>query len=428
MEANHTNGAPPSEQPFPLQRLFVRRFVPAFVGFIGLFLILIGTTAWRATESIYLELAQRRAQNISRAVALHAPAPWQDLMTGKSFAELGSTTAILVKAFTDEVQELNLSELKVYDLNRRVLFATHAKEIGTFENGDALRAVIARSEPEIATKDLADGTRQYELYVPVFDNAGHLRAVFELYEPVGYLDDILTRSAFPAVAVPGILLIVLALALNGLVRRAQTDIDQRTSALNALRQRIETFVSATTVDAARTAGTGGDIESRKITTTLLFSDIRDFTSYAEQNTPEDVVDFLNELMTIQVDAIARHGGDIDKMIGDAVLARFDGSDGVSSAISAARDIQHSIKQSKYPRGIGIGVYRGEVVSGAIGPESRRDYTVIGDTVNIAARLCSAAKIGEIVTEAAFADNGFGPVESIQVKGRREAINIRRSTL
>ncbi|MEQ8194822.1 MAG: hypothetical protein RIB59_10070 [Rhodospirillales bacterium] len=140
-----TNPSPPAEplpldQPFPLKRLFLRRFVPAFIGFIGVFLLLIGFTAKHVAESIYLELAQRRAQTIARAVAGKAPAAWAHLMAGRTLAELKGDAKALRAAFNDEIREMNLPELKVYDLERKVIFATHTKEIGTTENGAALPA------------------------------------------------------------------------------------------------------------------------------------------------------------------------------------------------------------------------------------------------------------------------------------------------
>ncbi|WNJ99460.1 adenylate/guanylate cyclase domain-containing protein [Thalassospiraceae bacterium LMO-JJ14] len=417
----------PSEQPFPLGRLFRRRFIPAFLGFTGLFLVLLGITARHVIEEIYLEQAQRRAQTIARAVADIAPAPWAHLMAGTTLAELQNSTdaAVLSKAFTDEVREMNLPELKVYDMETRVLFATKAGEIGSTEPAQALRNTIDNSTSSIVTKKLPDGTSQYELYVPVFDDKHNVRTVFELYEPVTYLNAILINAAIPTMAVPAGLLLLLIFALNVLVGRAQRDIDARTSALKALQDRLSSFVSSTAISAARSAGQDGGIKSQKVETTLFYSDIRDFTGFSEQNPAETVVSFLNDIMTLQVDAIKKHGGDVDKMIGDAVLARFDGDDGDARAIAAAREIQSAIKAGNYPRKLGIGIHTGEVISGAIGPEDRRDFTVIGDAVNISARLCALAKADEIVVDADMADDAFSTSETVQVKGRVQGIAIRR---
>lgn len=415
------------EQPFPLRARFRRRFVPAFVGFIGVLLFLIGFTAQQVIEEIYLELAQRRAQTIARAVEAHSSAAWLDLTSGKAATMLRDSPRhqALKKAFGDEVREQQLDELKIYSLDRIVLFATIESEIGSTEDGEALRKVIKNSTSQLVTKTLDDQTKQYELYVPVFDEAGDLRTVFELYEPVGHLDEILTEAALPILLIPGLLLLLLALGLSRLVNSAQADIDLRTAALNDLRRRIESFVSTTAVDAARSADGTGGLKSQSMTTTLFFSDIRDFTGFAEQNTPEVVVDFLNQLMTLQVEVVKRHGGDVDKMIGDAVLARFDGDDGSTNALAAARDILKAVAQGDYPRALGIGIYRGVVISGAIGPEDRRDFTVIGDAVNVAARLCSAAKVGEVVVDESLADDGFGDSELLKVKGRQQPLAVRR---
>lgn len=424
----------PGEQPFPLARLFRRRFVPAFLGFTALFLFLLGLTAKQVIEQIYLEQAERRAATIARAVADVAPDAWAHLIEGKTLAELSSSVdaAALQKAFNDEVREMNLPELKVYDLERRVLFATKVDEIGSVENGDALKDVIKDDAPKLVSKALPDGQRQYELYVPVFDDAHRLGTVFELYEPVSYLNSILLRASVPTMAVPAALLLILIFALNALVGRAQLDIDARTRALKRLQDRLASFVSATAISAARDAGDAGAIMSRKVETTLFYSDIRDFTGYAEQNTPEVVVAFLNRIMSVQVNAVTRHGGDVDKMIGDAVLARFDGDDGPARALAAAYDIQDtvsSVSSEAFPRALGIGIYKGDVISGAIGPDDRRDFTVIGDAVNISARLCALAGQGDIVIDAALVPNAedamFQPAESVQVKGRRQAIQVRR---
>lgn len=418
---------PPIGEPFPLKRLFRRRFAPALLGFIGISLLIIGLTAQHAIEAIYLELAQRRAQTIERSVADSSTAAWASLMAGRSLAELqkSNDASILAAAFAMEVRQQNLLELKVYDLNRRALFATNANEIGSTENGDALRRVITEVKSGLVIKVLPNGTEQYELYVPVFDDKGALRAVFELYEPVNYLNTILLKSAIPIILIPGILFLLLGVTLDKLVGAAQTDIDIRSKLIDDLRKRLESFVSVTAVNAARGATNGSYIPSKRIQTTLFFSDIRDFTGFSEQHPPEEVVGFLNEVMGLQVEILNRHGGDVDKMIGDAILARFDDDEDGKQAIAAAREIQSSVARAQLPRMLGIGIYRGEVISGTIGPENRRDFTVIGDAVNVAARLCSAAQSGEIVVEASLADDQFKRHETVSVKGREAPISIGR---
>jgi adenylate cyclase len=415
------------DEPFPLQRRFRRRFLPALAGFVGILLVLIGLTARQVIETIYLELAQKRAQTIASSVQDVAPEAWRQVMEGVVISELSEQgpARMLVDALAAEQRHLNLDELKVYDLQHKVLYATDQSEIGSSETAQVLSDVIDNGVPSVATKALPDGTKQYEFYVPVFDGTGTMRVVFELYEPVGYLDAILTRAALPLVTIPGGLLIIFAFALDRLVRRAQFDIDARTTLIIDMRKRLESFVSATAVGAARRAGEDGSIESLAVETTLFFSDIRDFTGYAEQHGPAEVVAFLNRLMTLQVDVIGRHNGDVDKMIGDAVLARFDKNE---DAIAAAVEILDAVKEAAFPRAIGIGIYRGTVISGAIGPADRRDFTVIGDAVNVASRLCSAAAAGEVVVDAEMADDSFGGTEWISVKGRTQPLAVRRKTL
>ena len=167
------------------------------------------------------------------------------------------------------------------------------------------------------------------------------------------------------------------------------------------------------------------IPSRKVACALLYSDVRDFTGFAEAETPEAVVSYLNRLMTLQVEAVRAHDGDVDKMIGDALLARFDGPDAGRRAIDAAKDLLNRVDAEALPRGVGVGVYEGVVISGAVGARNRRDFTVIGDAVNVSARLCSAAAAGELVSDTALAGTDFGPAETLQVKGRQGGLEVRR---
>ena len=124
--------------------------------------------------------------------------------------------------------------------------------------------------------------------------------------------------------------------------------------------------------------------------TILFSDIRGFTTLAEQMPPADLLMMLNSYFTALSEPIDRHGGFIDKFIGDAIMAIFDGPQHAFNAVNAAVDMQAALSawnQSEHKNlQSGIGLHSGEVVIGTIGTENRMDSTVLGDSVNLAARL------------------------------------------
>ncbi len=140
--------------------------------------------------------------------------------------------------------------------------------------------------------------------------------------------------------------------------------------------------------------------------TLLFSDIRNFTTISEEKDPNELVEILNFYLNLQSEIIKVYDGDIDKFVGDAVIASFSGEKGSQKAIQCAIAIQATIEEQNNKRAhnhktlceVGIGINYGEVVVGNIGSHDRMDFTAIGSVVNIASRLCSHAKAGEILIE------------------------------
>jgi adenylate cyclase len=141
-------------------------------------------------------------------------------------------------------------------------------------------------------------------------------------------------------------------------------------------------------------------ESRQVT--LLFSDIRGFTTLSENRSPQEVVSLLNRYFSRQVDVIFRNGGALDKFIGDAIMAIWgaplDDSRHAEHAVGCALDMADTLKAFKKELGaagqdfdVGIGIHSGPAVVGLIGSEQRREYTAIGDTVNLASRIEGSTK-------------------------------------
>ena len=166
--------------------------------------------------------------------------------------------------------------------------------------------------------------------------------------------------------------------------------------------------------------------------TFLFTDVRGFTAMSETMEPEEVTKIMNQALTIQSDTVKKYDGMVDKYIGDAMMAIFnaplDLENHEEAAVLCAKEIQDQFKSSKISVEIGIGVNTGPAVVGNMGSETRFDYTAIGDTVNLAARLESSTKevgkdivIGESTAKACSFPLAVLP--SITVKGKQDRINI-----
>ena len=161
----------------------------------------------------------------------------------------------------------------------------------------------------------------------------------------------------------------------------------------AERFKLTKFVSKSTLDHIKKSeeiSLGGE----KKVMTVLFSDIRGFTSFSEKRDPAEVMTVLNEVMNLQADIVAEFDGDIDKYVGDELMAVFEGKDMIMRAVKCAEKIVRTIQKAYTESGesvqVGIGINTGELIAGNMGSGDRMDRTVIGDTVNLGARLCSIA--------------------------------------
>ncbi len=183
---------------------------------------------------------------------------------------------------------------------------------------------------------------------------------------------------------------------------------QRTKREEELRNRISRYVGNNLVEKLVNLKDGVFLETERRSVTVLFADIRSFTAIAERMAAEDVVLMLNQYFSIMVDLIFKNTGLLDKFVGDQLIAVFGLVDSDTNppenAIRTAIEMQaatEEIMKKRKRKGletfdVGIGINTGNAIIGNIGSTNRMDYTVIGDCVNVAARLEQMAKGGEII--------------------------------
>jgi adenylate cyclase len=175
-----------------------------------------------------------------------------------------------------------------------------------------------------------------------------------------------------------------------------------------VRSNFERYFAPQLAQRIASSGEAAKLGGDKRTVVVLFSDIRGFTALSETMRPDDMATLLTEYFTEMVECVFRHDGTLDKFIGDSVMAQWGApigaDDDADKAMAAAIDMMQELdklntkwKSEGRPQlDIGIGINQGEAFAGNIGSERRLEFTVIGDTVNTASRLCSAAGPGEIL--------------------------------
>jgi adenylate cyclase len=208
---------------------------------------------------------------------------------------------------------------------------------------------------------------------------------------------------------------VLALAFNSMLRGLRERL--------AMLRFVPRHTRAVIAEAVREHAASGDaFIARKKELAVLFSDIRGFTSLSDELPPDRVIAMLNSYLRRETEIVEGHSGSVDKFIGDAVMAIFEGPERFSNAASAALAIQTAMgklnadKAFERPIEVGIGIAGGEVVMGSVGSEDRMELAIIGRLTNLASRLTSAAGRGEVlVSELAFQALG-GLFEGERVEG------------
>ncbi|HWZ56059.1 MAG TPA: adenylate/guanylate cyclase domain-containing protein [Verrucomicrobiae bacterium] len=248
-----------------------------------------------------------------------------------------------------------------------------------------------------------------------------------------YVDSPTRRSLFTQEALD-IFAVIAAQAGLAIDRvRTQEEIARQNLKLGALERFLSPDVAGKVIADAADLRLGG----RKQTATLLFADIRSFTTMAENTTPEHLVEILNGFFQQMTDVIFQNEGTLDKFLGDGMMclfgAPFSHWDDALGAVNAAAEMQAALAEfnrtgNHAPLRMGIGIHTGEVIIGYMGSARRMDYTAIGDTVNVAARLTSEAEPDQILVSAATwnAIREKVPARALdarKLKGRGEPIEV-----
>jgi adenylate cyclase len=380
-----------------------------------------------------------------------------------------------VRSFINDVRTIPaVRDLRVFDREGNERFVDRPME----EVGKSFARKALASKQVIETKEIVDGEEYLVRFSPLINDkrcqgchgTDHsVRGVVEVAASMAEINAAISRNKFYSLITGGLTIMLVWLVLRVFMKRVVVhpignigDVAQRVgegdfsvsanvrsgdeigdlaSRINemivGLRERfhLQKFVSQQTVDAVRRSDVMGvKLGGERKTATVFFSDVRGFTSFSEKVEPERVVTMLNSILSRQTAIVKKYGGDIDKFVGDEMVAVFQGDTMVHRAVECAAEIQQTMSQVTSTAGedvgIGIGINTGEMVMGAMGSEDRMDFTVIGDAVNLGARLCSAAKRGQILISDNSARYLHGStslqlvkLEAIRVKGKEQPIEI-----
>jgi len=191
--------------------------------------------------------------------------------------------------------------------------------------------------------------------------------------------------------------------LNATTQQLSALYDRHTEINN----RLKRYVSPQLAESILAGSSELDLSSRRKKLTIFFSDIRGFTAIAERTEPEELIDYLNQYLSAMTEIVFRHGGTLDKYIGDAIMVFFGDpipyEDHAMRAVAMALEMQAKLSElqrewfrGEEPLSVGMGISTGYVTVGNVGSSARIDYTVIGNHVNLAFQLAGTAKPGQIL--------------------------------
>ena len=370
------------------------------------FMVLANKETRSGTESFnLLDLDLLSSLSNQAAVAIENAKLFKDITKEKQFNEsiLGSiATGVITFDKLGEVDSINAAGLKILKMKKTDIIGNHY--LFLFEEDEDILSLIKLCEKE-----------------------GKICSEINISFKTVSKDTIINISVAPRMDPEK--------NIQGLVMAIE-DISDVSKVKNTFKRYVSKQVVDEILDNEAKLNLGG--EEREAT--ILFTDIRGFTSMSEKMDPKTVVSTLNEYFSEMIDIVFKHNGTLDKIIGDELMivygAPLSSKDDTFRAVKTAIEMQLCIKEMNKKRKkkneaeilVGAGINRGNVVSGNIGSRDMMDYTVIGDTVNLGSRLCSAASPGEILVSRSVYkglknDFSFNKLDPIRVKGKSEKINI-----
>ena len=339
------------------------------------------------------------------AVAMENAKLFKDITKEKQFNEsiLGSiATGVITIDKLGEVDSINSAGLKILKIRKEEIIGNHYLYL--FEKDEEILSLITSCE-----------------------NGGGIISEINLSLKTVSEETIINISIAPRIDPEE--------NTQGLVMAIE-DISDVSKVKNTFKRYVSKQVVDELLDNEAKLNLGG--EERQVT--ILFTDIRGFTAMSEKMEPKTVVSTLNEYFSEMIDIVFKYNGTLDKIIGDELMivygAPLSSEDDTIRAVKTAIEMQQCITEMNKKRRkrkeseilIGAGINRGNVVSGNIGSREMMDYTVIGDTVNLGSRLCSAAKPGEILVSSSVWEGSknqftYSKLDPINVKGKEEKVDI-----
>ena len=265
------------------------------------------------------------------------------------------------------------------------------------------------------------------LFVSLLVIAVYLPHIF--LEWKGNLDENLNQLAFL-----GIFLVVSV--TTAILSALELQQREKTEKERARRSRLQRYLPPLLVDEVLNSPEEFGLKGKDFDVSVLFADMCGFTALSERLQPAQVMDILNEVFEAFGEVVFRNEGTLNQIIGDAIFSIFGApkrqDDHADRAVKAAIELQNRICGLSFSGGlkleIKIGINSGKVTAGSLGSVERMEYTVIGDTVNLASRLCDLARPGEILVSAHTRSNlssdlGFLRLGKKKVKGRSQPVEV-----